>query len=81
MIERLEGEGMTEFTMRRIRAEIIEDCAKCVPTNWCDSLLTGRDAPKPPLDNRAVEQLLRGIQDRIRALKAPVSLQHPRGES
>lgn len=27
-IERMEGEGMTEFTIRRIRAEIIEECAK-----------------------------------------------------
>lgn len=28
MIERREGEGMTEFTIRRIRAEIIMECAK-----------------------------------------------------
>jgi len=28
MIERREGEGTTEFTIRRIRAEIIEECAK-----------------------------------------------------
>ena len=26
--ERFEGEGMTEFTMRRLRNEIIEQCAK-----------------------------------------------------
>ncbi len=26
-----------------------ERCAKLVPTNWCDSLLTGTDAPKVPL--------------------------------
>jgi hypothetical protein len=26
--ERRDGEGMTEFTMRRIRNEIIEECAK-----------------------------------------------------
>ena len=44
-----------------------ERCAKLVPTNWCDPLLTGPDAPKTPLDCRGVEQLLRGIQDRIRA--------------
>lgn len=30
--------------------------------------LTGPNAPKHPLDNRGVEQLLRGIQDRIRAI-------------
>lgn len=49
----------------------VEQCAKAVPTNWCDALLTGPDVPKGPLDNRGVEQLLRGIQDRIRGLKAP----------
>lgn len=49
---------------------VIDECASCVPTNWCDSLLTGKDAPRPPLDGRGVEQLLRGIQDRIRALKS-----------
>jgi hypothetical protein len=44
-----------------------ERCANLVPMNWCDPLLTGDDAPKGPLDNRGVEKLLRGIQDRIRA--------------
>ena len=43
-----------------------ERCARLVPTNWCDPLLTGKDAPKPPLDHRGIEALLRGIQDRIR---------------
>lgn len=38
-----------------------------VPTNWCDPLLTGPKAVKLPLDQRGVEKLLRGIQDRIRA--------------
>jgi hypothetical protein len=52
----------------RARDSAIEECAKCVPMNWCDELLTGPSAPKGPLDNRGVEQLLRGIQNRIRAL-------------
>jgi len=43
-----------------------ERCARLVPTNWCDSLLTGKDVARPPLDGRAVEALLRGVQDRIR---------------
>jgi hypothetical protein len=51
------------------RDTIIDECAKLVPTNWCDHLLTGPGAPRVPLDCRGVEQLLRGIQDRIRALK------------
>lgn len=52
-----------------VRAATIEECAKCVPTNWCDALLSGPDAPRNlPFSNRDVEQLLRGIQDRIRAL-------------
>lgn len=54
-----------------IRESVIDECAKCVPTNWCDELLTGPNALRPPLDDRGVEQLLRGIQDRIRALKLP----------
>lgn len=52
----------------KYRQNLIEECAKCVPTNWCDVLLTGPDAPKGSLTNRDVERLLRGIQDRIRAL-------------
>jgi hypothetical protein len=51
-----------------VRETTIKECANCVPTNWCDVLLTGPDAPRPPLDNRGVEQLLRGVQDRIRSL-------------
>lgn len=50
---------------------VVEQCAKAVPTNWVDPLLSGPSAPKGPLDNRGVEQLLRGIQDRIRGLKRP----------
>lgn len=41
-------------------------CANLVPTTWLDPLLSGKDAPKLPLDGRGVEALLRGIQDRIR---------------
>lgn len=43
-----------------------ERCAKLVPTNWCDPLLTGDGAAKLPLDGPAVEALLRGVRDRIR---------------
>lgn len=52
------------------RERVIEGCARCVPTNWTDVLLTGPEAPKGNFDARAIEQLLRGIQDRIRALKS-----------
>lgn len=39
-----------------------------VPTNWCDSLLTGpKGIGQPPWDCRDIEKLLRGVQDRIRA--------------
>jgi hypothetical protein len=38
-----------------------------VPTNWLDSLLTGPDGiGTPPYQARHIEQLLRGIQDRLR---------------
>jgi hypothetical protein len=50
---------------------LVEDCASCVPTNWLDPLLTGDGAPKLPLDEPAVERLLRGVAERIRALKTP----------
>lgn len=48
-----------------------------VPTNWCDSLLTGPDAVmKGEYDCRDIEALLRGIQDRQR-VKAQAALDAP----
>jgi hypothetical protein len=32
--ERREGEGMTEFTMRRLRNEVIEKCARAAEKAW-----------------------------------------------
>jgi hypothetical protein len=52
---------------REAREAERERCARLVPTNWCDPLLSGPGAPKLPLSAREVEVLLRGIQDRIRA--------------
>lgn len=52
------------------RNTVIDECARCIPTTWLDDLLTGPSASKGALDNRGVEHLLRGIQDRIRALKS-----------
>jgi hypothetical protein len=49
---------------------LVEDCASCVPTSWLDPLLTGAGTPKLPLDEPSVERLLRGVAERIRALKA-----------
>ena len=51
-----------------IEAQAVERCANEVPTNWLDPLLTGPKAVIKGLDNRQIEALLRGIQDRIRAL-------------
>ena len=48
---------------------LVEDCASCVPANWLDPLLSGNDAPPMPLDCPKVERLLRGVAERIRALK------------
>ena len=50
------------------RDSAIEECVKCVPTTWLDPLLTGPNAIGD-LPERETEALLRGIQDRIRALK------------
>jgi hypothetical protein len=58
-----------KFVPDNVRNLVIDECAACIPTNWCDSLLVGPDASKIPMDCRGVERLLRGIQDRIRALK------------
>jgi hypothetical protein len=59
--------------MSKIRKQAIEDAAECVPTNWLDPLLTGPNAVIPKdlnITPRHIEALLRGIQDRIRALDA-----------
>ena len=68
---------MTLDTPERIESALAEAvaaerkrCAKLVPTNWCDSLLTGDGVEHPPLGPRAIETLLRGIQDRIRKQEA-----------
>ena len=60
------NDAMLEAAIDQAVAAERERCAKLVPTNWCDDLLPGKDAPKGPLDNHGVEKLLRGIQDRIR---------------
>lgn len=52
---------------------LVEECAQQVPSNWLDPLLTGKDAPKCPLDEPAVERLLKGITARIRAMKIAVT--------
>lgn len=57
------------FVSDEARNAVIDECARCVPTNWLDSLLSGPTAIKG-LPARETEALLRGVQDRIRALKA-----------
>jgi hypothetical protein len=57
---------MRESELDALLAAERERCAKLVPTNWCDPLLTGKDAARPPLNERGVEALLLGIRDRIR---------------
>ena len=55
-----------------IRNDIIEECAKLVPTNWLDPLLTG---PNKVIGNSGsppdIEGLLLAVQKRIRDLKQP----------
>lgn len=47
----------------------IKAAADCVPTTWLDPLLSGpKGIGTGPWGERNVEKLLRGIQDRIRAL-------------
>jgi hypothetical protein len=60
------AQAALEHNDEAVRREERERCARLVPTNWCDPLLTGEGAARVPLDCRGVEALLRGIQDRIR---------------
>ncbi|MGD9882307.1 MAG: hypothetical protein AB7F22_30180 [Reyranella sp.] len=47
---------------------------ECVPTNWCDPLLTGPKAVLPkcgePITPRHIEALLRAIRDAMYAVPA-----------
>lgn len=53
-----------------------------VPTNWCDSLLTGPDGiGTGPYNPRHIEQLLRGVQDRIRAAEQKKRSRSPKGNA
>lgn len=59
-----------KFVPDDVRNAVIDECARCVPTNWLDSLLTGDKRVIVNSPCREVEALLRGVQDRIRALKS-----------
>lgn len=72
------GEAITTTEYRFLKdgyragyVRAVEDAAKCVPTNWVDHLLTGPEANMKNCDCREIERLLRGVQDRIRAIAAP----------
>lgn len=53
-------------TTERVKAKAVE----AVPTNWCDSLLTGLGGiGKPPWNCPEVEKLLLGVAARIRAIR------------
>lgn len=58
-----------KFVHNDARDAVIEECAKVIPTNWLDPLLSGPQKVGN-LPARETEALLRGIQDRIRALKS-----------
>lgn len=69
--ERQDQEQRAEAAERRlaeVERETIERCLNEIPTNWCDPLLTGPTAVIKDQDCRQIEALLRGIQDRLRAL-------------
>lgn len=59
-----------EAAIRGAMDEVATEAADCVPTNWCDPLLTGPKAvSQGDWNGRHIEALLRGIQDRIRNLR------------
>lgn len=51
---------------------ILEACAKSIPSNWCDPLLTGDDAALPAagdfISASHIERLLQGCASRLRSL-------------
>lgn len=51
------------------RDAVIDECASKIPTTWLDPLLSGPNKVGD-MPGRETEALLRGIQDRIRALKS-----------
>jgi hypothetical protein len=59
-----------KFVKDDVRDLVIEECARAVPTNWCDSLLTGPKAVVGDLPGSAVERLLLAVAERIRGLKS-----------
>lgn len=61
---------LSRFSSTVARDEALDAARKCVPMNWLDNLLTGPDGMNGEYDCRTIEKLLRGIQDRISALKA-----------
>lgn len=67
MIERREGEGMTEFTIRRVRVEIIEQCAKV-----CDELRRADYSGEN-------EDWIAGTTDCAKALRALAAVSSPPG--
>lgn len=51
--------------------------AKCVPSNWLDSLLTGPDKVADFTDCPAIERLLNAVRARILALPVAVVEEQP----
>lgn len=56
-----------------------EACAACVPTNWCDSMLTGQDAVIGKVaDCRPIEAVLNAVRARIIARSNALGEKTPR---
>jgi len=47
---------------------LLEAAKECVPNNWLDSLLTGKDVPPLPWNCPEIERLLNGVRARIAAI-------------
>ena len=59
---------MGSGTDRAALAALVERLVAVVPTNWCDSLLTGPKAVigKPPYGCPDIERLLNALRERLR---------------
>lgn len=58
------------FAKHEVRDAAIEECARCVPTTWLDSMLSGPDKVAEFDDGAKIELLLQAVARRIRALSS-----------
>lgn len=62
MTEKRDDETVTQFTMRKIREEIIEECA-AVAQRWADDAYEFRDNPRCEVQHNVCRNLAQAIRN------------------